>query len=70
MPPPPIQLGSEVHANRENVVARTPDHDFRFFHPGQKLEVISLGCGLAICRATDAAADDLVSLQTADLEVW
>lgn len=68
--PLPIQLGSEVHAIRENVVARTRDNGFRFFHPGQKLEVISLGCGLAICRATDAAADDLVSIQVADLEVW
>lgn len=66
----PLLIGSEVHATRENVVARTPDHDFRFFHPGQKLEVVSLGCGLAICRATDAAPADLVSIQTADLELW
>ncbi len=66
----PIQLGSEVHAIRENVVARDRDNAFHFFHPGQKLVVISLGCGLAICRPSEAAEADLYSIQTADLEVW
>jgi hypothetical protein len=66
----PLQLGSEVHAIRENVVGRTADHDFHFIHPGQKLEVISLGCGLAICRPSEAAETDLVSIQVADLEIW
>jgi hypothetical protein len=66
----PIQLGSEVHATRENVVALDRDNGSHFFHPGQKLLVISLGCGLAICRPSEAAETDLYSIQTADLETW
>lgn len=65
----PIQLGSEVHAVRENVVARTQDNGFHFFHPGQRLVVISLG-GLALCRPPDGPEAKLFSLQIADLELW
>lgn len=65
-----IQLGSHVTPIKENTVARTADNDFRHFHPRQRLVVISLGCGLAICHLVDADPADLVSLQVADLELW
>ncbi len=68
--PAELQIGSHVTPITENVVGRTQDYGFHYFHPRQRLEVISLGCGLAICRPEDGGATELFSIQTADLELW
>lgn len=64
---PPLLLGSEVTPEHENVVCRTQSGDIVYAHPGERLTVTALGCGLAICARHDG---QLLSIQTADLNLW
>lgn len=67
---PAIQIGSHVTPFRKDTIGYANNNARRYFQPRERLEVISLGCGLAICRPEGAEAKDLYSLQVADLDLW